>query len=189
MAEQNDYTRLIVVAGVAGLAWYGYEQGWFNSLLPSTLATTPATPVTTTPVTVTTPVTATPVTTSVSSTALVTASSPATSSSATSPALYLDTSTPSSAQQTTAAALTAANSSGQEYLDADQWQYYWNQLGYPAIPSSVFVSAFFPNGRPASSNANTQMDAISFVLSLGSSGVSGLGNYEGIPMGAIHGGW
>ena len=189
MAGQNDYTGLIVVAGVAGLAWYGYEQGWFNSLLPSTLATTPVTPVTTTPVTVTTPVTAAPVTTPVSTTSLVAASSPATSSSATSPALYLDTSTPTSAQQATAQDLEAANTSGQQYLNADQWQFYWNQLGYPAIPTSVFNSTFFPGLRPASSSANTQMDAISFVLSLGSSGVSGLGFYEGIPMGAIHGGW
>lgn len=38
---QHDYTSLIVLAGAGALAYYGYQQGWFASLFPTTAAPTP----------------------------------------------------------------------------------------------------------------------------------------------------
>jgi hypothetical protein len=73
-----------------------------------------------------------------------------------------------------AAVLASANTTGLTVLDADQWNFYWNQLGYPAVPNSVFTAAFFPNGRPANAANNPTMTAAQFVASLTANGMTGL---------------
>lgn len=203
-----------MIAAVGGIAFYGYEQGWFANLFPAAAhAAAPAAVIPSAPAAVVTTPAAAPAAVTCPAT-MASASSAATPASATCPSVFTFTGSPTNAQLTTATALAQANSSG-GYLDADQWQYYWNQLGYPAIPTSVFESAFFPGMRPANSSANTQMNALAFVTALGSSGQStsqealallnslpinplnvqgflnahGVGNYFGIPAGAIHGGW
>jgi hypothetical protein len=159
----NDNSALIVL-GLGAVAFYGYEQGWFSSLFPST-----AVPVTT-PVTVTTPVSTT------------------TTSSSTSP-VSTTTGAPSVTQQLQSAAGSVST------LDADQWSYYWTQIGQTALSSDQFGSIFFPTGRPASQSSYPQYTAAQFIAALSGAGVPGvsglgwLGNYGGIPVAAIHGGW
>jgi hypothetical protein len=80
-------------------------------------------------------------------------------------------------------------------LDADQWSYYWTQIGQTALSSDQFGSIFFPTGRPASQSSYPQYTAAQFIAALSGAGVPGvsglgwLGNYGGIPVSAIHGGW
>ena len=73
-----------------------------------------------------------------------------------------------------AAVLASANTTGLTVLDADQWNFYWNSLGFPAVPNSVFTAAFFPNGRPANVAQNPTMTAGQFYASLVANGMTGL---------------
>jgi len=60
-------------------------------------------------------------------------------------------------------------------LNADQWNYYWNQLGF--TPNNNFDATFFPNGRPANTANYTKYTPIQFVVAAdaGGMGLSGLG--------------
>jgi hypothetical protein len=185
---QQDSTGIIMIAAVGGIAFYGYEQGWFSGLFgtavapAATVPSAPAAVVTTSPV-VSAPVTATP-------------AAPIT----TPPAPSISGMTPAQAQA--AMQLAQANTTGQNTLNADQWQFYWNQIGFPAIDPTVYGSTFFPNGRPASTSDYTQYSALQFVIAAEAQEnqalaminaiphpLVGFGNYHGISASAIHGGW
>jgi hypothetical protein len=81
-----------------------------------------------------------------------------------------------------AAQLQAANTTGSLTLNADQWNFYWNQLGLPAVPNAIFTSAFFPNGRPANAVNNPTMTAGSFYTALANAGMTGLSGVGDILM-------
>jgi hypothetical protein len=183
----QDSTGILMIAGIGALAFYGYEQGWFSGLFgtavapAATVPSAPAAVVTTSPV-VSAPVTATP-------------AAPIT----TPPAPSISGMT--AAQFQAATQLAAANTTGKTMLNADQWQFYWNQLGFPAIDPTVYGSTFFPNGRPASTSNYTQYSAAQFVIAAEAQQnqalailnsipqPAGFGNYHGISASAIHGGW
>jgi hypothetical protein len=74
---------------------------------------------------------------------------------------------------TTAQALQAAAGAGVTQLNADQWQFYWDQLGKTPIPATVFTTHFFPTGRPPDASQNPLMTAAQFVSSLSGAGLSG----------------
>lgn len=80
--------------------------------------------------------------------------------------------TPTQALQTAAGANVTS-------LDADQWQYYWNQLGNPPITGTDFNNLFFPQGRPSDPSLNPMMTAAQFVAALGTKGLAG---YKGLGM-------
>ena len=67
----------------------------------------------------------------------------------------------------------AASSTGP--FNADQWNYYWNQLGF--TPNNNFDATFFPNGRPSDTSKYTLYTPIQFVVAAdaGGMGLSGLG--------------
>ena len=73
---------------------------------------------------------------------------------------------------TTLQKLQAAGGTGA--LNADQWSYYWSQIGKPAIDPVTFNSAFFPNGRPDDATQNPTMTADAFIAALATKGLSGL---------------
>jgi len=74
---------------------------------------------------------------------------------------------------TTTQALQTAAGAGVATLNADQWQYYWNQLGKSPIPGDTFTKLFFPTGRPPDASQNPTMTAAQFVSSLTGAGLSG----------------
>ncbi len=69
----------------------------------------------------------------------------------------------------------AASSTGP--FNADQWNYYWNQLGF--TPNNNFDQTFFPNGRPSDPSKYTLYTPIQFVVAAdaGGTGMAGLGGY------------
>jgi hypothetical protein len=191
---QQDYSGIITIGILGVLGYYAYEQGWFSNLFgASTVATSTGTPAAAincpSPGVLTAGVCVQPLTTSTpanqaSSTPAVITTPPA------------PTTAPNSNQagpilQLAAAALAGSGiSSIGGTMDADQWNYFWNQLGF--TPNNNFDATFFPNGRPASQSNYTQYTAAQFVVAAdagGTGGVSGLGFYSGVPYGAIHGGW
>jgi hypothetical protein len=74
---------------------------------------------------------------------------------------------PTIAQQLQTAAGSATN------LDADQWAFYWNQIGQPATDPTKWNTTFFPHGRPANGAAAPTMTAAAYVAALQGAGVSG----------------
>lgn len=184
---QQDYTGLIMLAAIGGVAYYGYQQGWFTGLFPSTTAA--AAPVASPVAVVSNPSQSAPVT---AATAPVTTPPAPSTSNAT-------------AEQISSAIQLVVAAGSQSTFNADQWEFYWNKLGWPAIPSSISNVAFWPNGRPASTSDYTQYSALQFIIALENAGGAtpaqlqalqtsllqgnGLGNYHGVPVRAIHGGW
>jgi len=67
--------------------------------------------------------------------------------------------------------LQAAGGTGN--LNADEWSYYWTQIGKPALDPVTFNAAFFPPGRPSDATQNPTMTAAAFVAALGAKGISG----------------
>ena len=67
-------------------------------------------------------------------------------------------------------------------LDADQWGYYWQQIGKPAIDGAVFGQIFFPNGRPADATQNPEMTAAQFMAAIATKGLSGLATGRATPV-------
>lgn len=84
---------------------------------------------------------------------------------------------PTQAQQ-----LQTAAGSGVTVLNADQWGYYWSQLGLPAVDGTQWNNVFFPNGRPASGAAAPTMTAAAYVAALQGAGLAGYRR----GMGALH---
>lgn len=189
---QQDYTGIIMIAALGGVAYYGYQQGWFSALFPTAAAPAPA-PVASAAAPV--------VTSSPSQSAPVVASTPA-ASVTTPPAPSTSNAT---AEQITSALQLIAAAGSESNFNADQWGFYWNKLGWPAIPGDISTAAFFPNGRPANTSDYTQYSALQFIIALENAGGAtpamlesitnsllagnGLGNYGGIPIRRIHGGW
>lgn len=77
---------------------------------------------------------------------------------------------PSTVQQ-----LQNAAGSGVTVLDADEWAYYWQQIGKAAIDPTVFGAIFFPQGRPANPAQNPTMNASQFLAAIATKGLSGRG--------------
>jgi hypothetical protein len=87
---------------------------------------------------------------------------------------------PSTVQQ-----LQNAAGAGVTTLNADQWQFYWNQIGKPAISSDIFTALFFPTGRPSDPSQAPMMTATAFASALASKGLSGGGRgYRRASLGA-----
>jgi len=78
--------------------------------------------------------------------------------------------------------LQTAAGAGVTVLNADQWSYYWNQLGFPSIDPTKWQNVFFPNGRPASGSAAPTMTAGAYVSALQGAGLAGYRR----GMGAFH---
>jgi hypothetical protein len=72
---------------------------------------------------------------------------------------------PTRAQQ-----LQTAAGAGVTTLNADQWAYYWNQLGFPAVDGGAWNTAFFPSGRPPAGSPEPAMTASAYMTALGLSG-------------------
>jgi hypothetical protein len=77
---------------------------------------------------------------------------------------------------------TAASGTASTQLDADQWSYYWQQLGLPAVDGGKWNTLFFPNGRPANGAAAPTMTAAAYVAALQGAGLAG---YRARGMGAF----
>lgn len=58
-------------------------------------------------------------------------------------------------------------------LNADQWGYYWQNLGLPTIDATQWNNVFFPNGRPAGGAAAPTMTAAAYVSALQGAGLAG----------------
>ena len=123
-------------------------------------------------VTAAAPATGTTTTAATGTTATTTAPSTTTTAPAQPPVAY----TP----PTMTAQLAAANTTGMSVLDADQWNYYWNQLGFPAVSDTVFASTFFPNGRPSDASQNPTMTAAQFTGALTAAGMTGISGVRGV---------
>lgn len=199
---QKDYSSLIVFAGVGALAWYGYQQGWFASLIPATAPVPTPAKSTTPPLGIMTPPANPP--TQQSSNPPVPSAPPVT----TPPAPSTSGLSTSGSLAALALAAQAANeglpNAGTATLNADQWNYYYGHVPsfLPSVNGGAVNTAslfnldqvFFPNGRPANNAAYTQYTAGQFIAALqnagaswpGLSGLSGFGNYHGIPVGLIH---
>jgi hypothetical protein len=201
----KDYSSLIAIAGVGALAWYGYEQGWFSSLLA---AVTPAP----TPTAGNAPSSA--INCPAPSVLVNGVCTAPTVTQGTNPPVAITTPpAPSASGLSTAGSLAALSlaaqaaseglpNAGTATLNADQWNYYYGHV--PAFLPSVSGGAvnpgflipnldaiFFPNGRPANTSNYTQYTAGQFIAALQNaglnwSGLSGLGDYYGIPVSAIH---
>ena len=178
---QQDYSGVITLAVIAGAAWYAYEQGWLSSLFGTAAATTTGTPAAAincpSPNTLIAGV----------CTAPVSCPSPNTMINGVCTAPVSNTSTPAvPATVPLDQMLELANSSGQTTLNASQWDYYYQSLsGRQAVPPSTF-SQMLTNAGYTSDQLIT---ADQYVAMLNTVGLSGLGNYHGIPVHAIHGGW
>jgi hypothetical protein len=179
MAQEN-YTSLIALAGIGALAWYGYEQGWFASLFPSTVA-----PVTTPPATGTTTSTATGTTTPAGTPCL--APSTLVGGICTAP---LTSSPPAAAlnvQLVAAAGGTYSPTGVQTLLDADQWAYYYAGLpGKTALTTSQMGNVLASLATQGILQRSEPIPVDYFISALTANGLSGLGFYGGIPYGAIH---
>lgn len=68
---------------------------------------------------------------------------------------------------------TAAGGSATTVLNADQWSYYWQQLGLPAVDGGKWNTVFFPNGRPPAGAAAPTMTAAAYVSALQGAGLAG----------------
>lgn len=71
-------------------------------------------------------------------------------------------------------------------LNADQWGYYWSNLGLPTIDPTQWNNVFFPNGRPAGGAAAPTMTAGAYVSALQGAGLAGykrgMGSVARIPV-------
>jgi hypothetical protein len=212
----KDYSSLIVLAGVGALGYYGYQQGWFANLFPAAAApgssAPPVPPTCNAPSVLTNGVCVTPAITSGTNPPLQQQSSPPPAPPVTTPPA------PSTSGLTTQGSLAALAlaaqaaseglpNAGTATLNADQWNYYYGHVpsfvpsvnGAAVNTSSLFDldHVFFPNGRPANNASYTQYTAGQFIAALqnagaswpGLQGISGFGNYYGIPAGLIHGGY
>lgn len=81
-----------------------------------------------------------------------------------------------SAAPTTVQQLQTAAGAGVTTLNADEWSFYWTQIGKPTLSPTQFASTFFPNGRPTDATTYPQYTASQFVTALSGAGISGLGN-------------
>lgn len=91
---------------------------------------------------------------------------------ATPPAPTVAYTPPSTAQQ-----LQTAAGAGVTMLNADQWSYYWQQLGLVAVDPTKWQAVFFPSGRPPSGTAEPTMTAQAYVTAL--TPITGLSGYQG----------
>jgi hypothetical protein len=66
-----------------------------------------------------------------------------------------------------------AAGAGVSVLNADQWSYYWQQLGLPTIDGTKWSNVFFPNGRPAGGAAAPTMSAQDYISALQGAGLAG----------------
>lgn len=189
---QQDYSGIITIGALGALAWYAYEQGWFSSLLPAVAAPTgtPAAAINCpAPGVLVAGICTQP------SSGNTGSSAPAGSTGSAAPVTTppAPSTAPNSNQlgpilQLAGTALQAGaipNIGGT--LNADQWNFYWNQLGF--TPNNNFGQTFFPAGRPANSSNYTQYTASQFLVAADAGGTGMSGFYGGIPAGAIHGGW
>lgn len=69
--------------------------------------------------------------------------------------------------------LQTAAGAGVTTLNADQWSYYWTQIGQPAIDGTKWQTVFFPQGRPSATTAEPSMTAAQYVSALQSAGLAG----------------
>ena len=70
--------------------------------------------------------------------------------------------------------LNLAGATSTTTLNADQWNYYYSQLG-GSFPAGVFDSLFFPNGRPSDPTQVPTYSVDGFLNLLATKGLSGLG--------------
>jgi hypothetical protein len=199
---KDDYTSIIALAAIGGIAWYGYEQGWFSSLFGTAAAATTGTPAAAincpSPNTLVAGVCVAPVTCPSPNTIIngictapVVAAAGGSSSTTAAPQA-IPTASVSVTDQPwydQVAALASTNS-----LDMDQWDYYYNQI-FPSAPiTGTQVNAMLAALTNLGQTRSTPMTMPQWywLLTAGGGGVSGLGmfgNYFGIPASAIHGGW
>jgi hypothetical protein len=190
MAQQN-YTSLIALAGIGALAWYGYEQGWFASLFPSTPVPTPTPTGSTTGTTTgtTTPSGASCVAPSTIIGGVCTA--PLTST----PQLPITTEYNGPADLSSGAvaliiqlAQQTATPSNPPQLNIDQWAYYYNLLpGVTPLTGDQVSAMLNAAGATGANRSSVLMAPGQFVALLNSAAsVPGLSGYSGIPYGAIH---
>jgi hypothetical protein len=82
-------------------------------------------------------------------------------------------------------------------LDIDQWNYYFNQLANSTwagivspISGSQLNAMLATLGQLGYTRSSTMtLPQWYWLATQGGGGLSGLGDYLGIPVGAIHGGW
>ena len=91
---------------------------------------------------------------------------------------------------TTYAAVYAAlqSAAGTTSLTPDQWSYYWTQIGHPAISASDFSTLLSNMGITDRTQPMALGTFVAGLQSLNQNefGISGFGNYSGIPVGWIH---